>query len=111
MFNKVVSYRLGVCDFVGNSFAKISLRKFLENLKRAILQNPCRKTSVVESPFNEKEKKRESSVKNTQTKSSTCEYIRTFSSSSGRSFMSSAFSIGFTVVYTGLQLYSDADPP
>ena len=49
IFNKVVTYRLEAYDFVRKYFAKISLRKFLDNLKRATAQNPCRKNSVMQS--------------------------------------------------------------
>ena len=48
----MVTYRLEVCDFVRKCFAKISLRKFLDNLKRATAQDPCRKRSLMDL-FNE----------------------------------------------------------
>ena len=41
--------RLEACDFVRKCFVKISRRKFLDNLKRATAQDPCRKSSVMES--------------------------------------------------------------
>ena len=40
-------------DFVRKCFAKVSCRKFSDNLKRVTVQNPCRKNSVVQSLFNE----------------------------------------------------------
>ena len=49
IFNKVVTYRLEACDFVRKCFAKMSRRKFLDNLKRATAQDPHRKISVMES--------------------------------------------------------------
>ena len=45
--------RLEACDFVRKCFVKISRRKFLDNLKRAAAQDPFRKSSVMESFFNE----------------------------------------------------------
>ena len=51
--NKVATYRLEACDFVRKCFAKISRRKFPDNLKRVTMKNPCAKTSVLESVFNE----------------------------------------------------------
>ena len=48
IFNKVVTYRLEACDFVRKCFAKMSRRKFLDNLKRATAQDPHRKISVIE---------------------------------------------------------------
>ena len=65
--NKVATYRLEACDFIRKCFAKISRRKFSDNLKRVTVKNPYEKTSVF-----------------------TC-YIRTFSASTGRSYMSSVF--------------------
>ena len=50
---KVATYRLEACDFVRKSFAKISCRKFSNNLKGVIVKNPYGKTSVLESLFNE----------------------------------------------------------
>ena len=41
------------CDFVRKYFAKISRRKFLDNLKTVTMKNPYAKTSVLESDFNE----------------------------------------------------------
>ena len=49
IFNKGVTYRLEAFDFVRQCFAKISRRKFLDNLKRATAQDSCRKSSVVKS--------------------------------------------------------------
>ena len=46
---KLWTYRLLACDFVRKCFAKISRRKFPDNLKSAILQNTSTKTSVMES--------------------------------------------------------------
>ena len=51
--NKVATYRLEACDFVRKYFAKISRRKFPDNLKRVTMKNPYAKTSVLESVFNE----------------------------------------------------------
>ena len=102
IFNKVKTYRLEACDFVTRCFAKISGRKFLDNLKRATAQDPYRKSSVMESflmnswdelqtcNFNEKKP---------PPRMLTCEYIRTFRASAERSCMSSAFLIKFRVVY------------
>ena len=53
VFNKVATYRLEACDFVRKYFAKISHRKFPDNLKRVAMKNPYVKTSVLESVFNE----------------------------------------------------------
>ena len=53
IFNKVTTYRLEACDFVRKCFAKISRRKFPDNLKRVTMKNPYAKTSVLESIFNE----------------------------------------------------------
>ena len=53
MSNKVVTYRLEACDFARKCFAKISRRKSPYNLKRVTMINPCAKTSVLESVFNE----------------------------------------------------------
>ena len=41
------------CDFVRNCFAKISRKKFSGNLKRVTVKNPYRRTSALESLFNE----------------------------------------------------------
>ena len=102
IFNKVKTYRLEACDFVTRCFAKISGRKFLDNLKRATAQDPYRKSSVMESflmnswdeiqtcNFNEKKP---------PPRMLTCEYIRTFRASAERSCMSSAFLIKCRVVY------------
>ena len=51
--NKVASYRLEACDFVRKCFAKISRRKFSDNLKRVTVKNPYGKASVLEFLFNE----------------------------------------------------------
>ena len=51
--NKVATYRLEACDFVRKCFAKISRKKFSDNLKRVTVKNPYEKTSVLESLFNE----------------------------------------------------------
>ena len=48
IFSQVASYRLDACNFLRKGLAKISRRKFSKILKRAILQNTCGKTSVVE---------------------------------------------------------------
>ena len=39
IFTKVVTYRLEACDFLRKVFAKKSRRKFLDNFKRATVQN------------------------------------------------------------------------
>ena len=51
--NKVATYRLEACDFFRKCFAKISRRKFSDNLKRVIVKNLYEKTSVLDSLFNE----------------------------------------------------------
>lgn len=43
---------MDVCNFIRKKMAKISHRKLSEILKRSILQNPYRETSVLESIFN-----------------------------------------------------------
>ena len=45
---KVANYRLGTCHFVRKYFWKC-----FDNLKKAAVQNPCRKHSALESFFNE----------------------------------------------------------
>ena len=47
------NYRLEASDFVRKCFAKISRRKSSDNLKRVTVKNPYRKTSALESHFNE----------------------------------------------------------
>ena len=51
--NKVATYRLEASDFVRKCFAKISHRKFSDNLKKVTVKNPYERTSVLESLFNE----------------------------------------------------------
>ena len=51
--NKVATYRLEACDFVRKCFAKLSGRKFSDNLKRVTVKKPYEKTSALESLFNE----------------------------------------------------------
>ena len=53
MPNTLAAYRLEACDFVGKCFAKISGRKFPDNLKRVAMKNTYEKTSVLEYVFNE----------------------------------------------------------
>ena len=93
--NKVATYRLEACDFVRKCFAKISRRKFSDNLKRVTLKNPYGKTSVLEFLFNEIAgiNSRLASLvkKKPPPKIFTFEYIRTFSAPTGRSYMSTAF--------------------
>ena len=48
-FQQNLTYILEACDFVRKCFAKISRRKFLDNLKRATAQDPGRKSSVMKS--------------------------------------------------------------
>ena len=92
---KVATYRLEACDFVRKSFAKISRRKFSDNLKKVTFKNPYEKTSVLESLFNEiagiNSRLAPLVKKKPPPKAFTCEYIRTFSASTGRSYMSSVF--------------------
>ena len=47
IFNKIVTYRLEVCDFVRKCFTKKSRKKSLDDL-RATAQGPYRKISVME---------------------------------------------------------------
>ena len=102
IFNKVVTYRLEAGDIVRKCFAKISRRKFLDNLKRATTQDLCRKSSVM-NLFNEIDgmnSRLATSVKKiAPPRMFTCEYIRTFRASTVGSCMSSAFLIKFRVVY------------
>ena len=51
--NKVITYRLEACDFARKCFTKICRRKSPYNLRRVTMKNPCSKTSVLESVFNE----------------------------------------------------------
>ena len=96
-----LSYRLEPYDFVRKCFAKISRRKFLDNLKRATAQDPCRKNSVVKSFLINRDEPSNCnfSEKNPPPSIFTCEYIRTFRASTERSCMSSAFLIKFRVAY------------
>lgn len=49
LFSKFSTYRLEVCNFARKGMTKMSLRNSSKILKRAILQNPYEKPSVVES--------------------------------------------------------------
>ena len=50
--SKLANYRLEICNFVRKERTKVSRKKNLKLLKRAILQNPCSKTFVVKFIFN-----------------------------------------------------------
>ena len=50
---KSLTYRLLACNFVRNCFAKISCRKFPNNLKSAIVQSTSKKNSYDGVHFNE----------------------------------------------------------
>ena len=83
-------------------FAKISRRKFSDDLKRVTEKNPYRKTSAWDSLFNEiagRNSRLASLVKKPPPKTFTCEYIRTFSASPERSYTSSFFFIKLRAVY------------
>ena len=107
--NKVATYMLEACDFVRKCFAKTSRRKFPHNLKWVTMQNPFAKTSMLEFVFNEiaRINSRLPSLmkKKPSPKTFTFEYIRTFSASTGRSYISSLFSWYWGLRTTGLQLY------
>ena len=94
--NEIATDRLEACDFVRKCFAKTFRRKFPHNLKRVTMQNPFAKTSMLEFVFNEiaRINSRLPSLmkKKPSPKTFTFEYIRTFSASTGRSYISSLFS-------------------
>ena len=50
---KFATRRLETCDLVRKCFAKISRRKFSDNLKRVTVKNPYGKASALESLLNE----------------------------------------------------------
>ena len=83
------------CDFVRKYFAKISRRKFSNSLKRVTVKNPYGITSVLESLFNKiagiNSRLATLVKKKPPPKTFICDYIRTFSASTGRSYMSSVF--------------------
>ena len=47
--SRYLTYRSEASDIIRKCFGKISSKKFLNNSKRATAQDPCRKSSVMES--------------------------------------------------------------
>ena len=76
------------------------------------MKNPYAKTSVLESVFNEiagiNSRLASLMKKKPPPKTFTCEYIRTFSASTGRSYMSSVFSRKLRTVYYMVVYYMAA---
>ena len=98
-----VSLRSEACDFVRKCFAKITRRKFLDNLKQTTAQDPCRRTSGMESflmklmgwTLDLQLEWKKASAKDVYN----CECIKTFRASVEGFCMSSDFLITFRVVY------------
>ena len=88
---------------VKTCFAKVSRRKSLNNLKRATLQDPLQENLCDGVIFNEiagiNSRPRISAKEKPPSGTLSCEYIRTFSASTGRSSLSSAFLIKLRIAY------------
>ena len=88
------------CNFIRKCFAKLSRRKFLDNLERATLQDPCDGVLFNEiAGINLNSRPGTSAKKKPPPRMFTGEYIRTFSVSTGRYYLSSAFLVKLRVEY------------
>ena len=104
MSNTLFPIKSQPIDWKPPTLSENALQRYLaDNLNRVTVKNPYDKTAVLESLFNESaginSRLASFNEKKPAPKTFTCEYTRTFSASTRRSYISSVFFIKLRAVY------------